>query len=199
VTAITYARIRSAYIEWWDETVDGEFRYETAGDPMRTEKSKSDRNASGPALVAGERKVVYWHRELPPFDAEPMGEHTLEANSPRIPGSLGHRDEMWERCYAELMAQAGRRLEQEVLGLGGDFAHVFNESVASQRDDRTGESWLHGQFSYVLYRKPETRKPESRGPAILAMVLFLAFSAMAAKAQTKATLPQAPIVLRVTA
>ena len=27
-------------------------------------------------------KTVYWHRELPPFDAEVIGEHTLEASSP---------------------------------------------------------------------------------------------------------------------
>src|SRR5580765_4406712 len=31
-----------------------------------------------------DRKVVYWHRELPPLDAEPMGEHTVEANSMRV-------------------------------------------------------------------------------------------------------------------
>jgi mono/diheme cytochrome c family protein len=121
-----------------------------------------------------------------------MGEHVLEADSPRIPGNLGHRDELWEGCYADLMTQAGQRLTQEVLRLGGDWAHVLNESIASKHDERTGESWLHGQFSYVLYRKPETPKPEPRPAAILAVVLFLAFSAMAVHAQTKATVPQAP-------
>ena len=161
---------------------------------MRTEKSESDRNASepAPALVAKQRKVVYWHRELPPLGAETMGEHVLEADSPRIPGNLGHRDELWEGCYADLMAQAGQRLAQEVLRLGGDWAHVLNESIASKHDERTGESWLHGQFSYVLYRKPETRKPEPRSPAILAVALLLAFSAMAVQAQTKGTVSQAP-------
>jgi len=161
---------------------------------MRTEKSELDRNASepAPALVAKQRKVVYWHRELPPLGAETIGEYVLEADSPRIPGNLGHRDELWERCYADLMAQAGLRLAQEVLRLGGDWAHVLNESIASKHDERTGESWLHGQFSYVLYRKPETRKPEPRSPAILAVALLLACSAMAVQAQTKGTVSQAP-------
>jgi hypothetical protein len=186
VTAITYARIGSGYAELHDE----EFRNETAGDPMRTESS--DRNASEPALTARQRKVVYWHRELPPLGAETMGEHVLEAESPRIPGNLGHRDELWEGCYADLMAQAGQRLAQEVLRLGGDWAHVLNESITSKHDERTGESWLHGQFSYVLYRKPETRKPEPRPPAILAVALLLAFGPMAVHAQTKGNVSQAP-------
>jgi hypothetical protein len=30
-------------------------------------------------------KVIYWHRELPPFDAEAMGEHVVEAASGRVP------------------------------------------------------------------------------------------------------------------
>jgi hypothetical protein len=38
---------------------------------------------------------VFWHRELPPFDAEPMGEHVLEATSHHIQGTLAHRDERW--------------------------------------------------------------------------------------------------------
>ncbi len=44
-------------------------------------------------------KVVYWHRDLPPLDAEVIGEHTLEAASSRVPGTLAHRDELWDRCY----------------------------------------------------------------------------------------------------
>ena len=160
---------------------------------MRTETS--DRNASELAPNASTRKVIYWHRELPPFGAEAMDEHVLEANSPRIPGNLAHnlahRDELWERCYADLMAQSGRRLEQEVLRLGGDFAHVLSESVATQHDERTGESWLHGQFSYVLYRQPKT-PPKTRTPASLAVVFVLVFSTIAVDAQTNATLPHAP-------
>src|SRR5579864_1110131 len=72
---------------------------------------------------------VYWHSELPPLDAEAMGEHVVEATSLRVPGTLAYRDELWERCYESVMAGARARLEQEILRLGGDYAHVLNESV----------------------------------------------------------------------
>lgn len=101
--------------------------------------------------------LVYWHRELPPLDAEAIGEHIVEATSQRVPGTLVHRDELWDRCYEDLMAQARRRLEQEVVRLQGDCAHVLNEYVDSQHDEATGESWLHGRFSYMLYRQPVRR------------------------------------------
>ena len=52
------------------------------------------------------------------------------------------------------MAKAGARLEQEVLRLGGHYAHVLDESVDSRHDGATSESWLHGRFTYVLYRRP---------------------------------------------
>ena len=41
------------------------------------------------------RKCIYWHRELPPLEAEMIGEHVLEAMSSRVPGSLAHRGELW--------------------------------------------------------------------------------------------------------
>ena len=102
---------------------------------------------------ANKRKIIYWHRELPPLDAEAMGEHIVEAMSSRVPGTLVYRDELWERCYAELMTQARARLEQELARLGGDCAHVLNEYVDSNHDDVTGEAWLHGRFTYVLYSR----------------------------------------------
>jgi len=98
--------------------------------------------------------VVYWHRELPPLDAEPAESHVLEATSERVPGTLAHRDELWERCYESLMAHASGRLEQEVARLGGTYAHVLDESIDSRHDDATGTAWLHGCFTYVLYRRP---------------------------------------------
>jgi hypothetical protein len=52
------------------------------------------------------------------------------------------------------MVQAQARLEQEVVRLGGNYAHVLDESVDSRHDDVTGESWLHGSFTYMLYRHP---------------------------------------------
>jgi hypothetical protein len=104
-------------------------------------------------------KIVYWHREFPPNDAEMMGEHTLEATSSRVAGTISHRDELWDRCYDELMINAHARLAQEVARLGGHYAHVFDETMNTRRNDATGEAWLHGRFSYMLYRRPGSPTP----------------------------------------
>jgi hypothetical protein len=98
-------------------------------------------------------KIVYWHRELPPLDADLMAEHTLEANSRRVSGSLSQRGELWDQCYRDLMEQAEHRLAQEVARLGGHFAHVLDEVIDPRHDDAAGEAWLHGRFDYVLYRR----------------------------------------------
>ncbi len=100
---------------------------------------------------------VFWHRELPPTDAEPVGEHTVEAVSPRVAGRLAHGDAMWGGCYDGLMAAARERLGQEIVRLGGDAAHVVRESIDSRHDTHTDEGWLHGRFDYVLYRQPDGR------------------------------------------
>jgi hypothetical protein len=105
-----------------------------------------------------EAKIVFWHRELPPLAAELVAEHTVEANSNRVPGTLAHRDDLWDECYRELMANAENRLVQEVARLGGHFAHVHDEAIEPRHDDVAGEAWLHGRFSYMLYLRP----PESR-------------------------------------
>ena len=97
-------------------------------------------------------KSIYWHRELPPINAELMGEHTLEATSAHVPGTLAHRDELWDSCHLDLMSQTRARLEQEMSRLGGRYAHVLDESIDSRHDDVKGEAWLHGRFKYVLYR-----------------------------------------------
>ena len=99
--------------------------------------------------------VVFWHRELPPLQAEAIGEHVLEATSQHVPGTLAHRDEIWDQCYADLMAQTRLRLRQEIDRLGGDFAHVLRESVDSRHDEARGEAWLRGRFTYMLYRLPK--------------------------------------------
>ena len=98
------------------------------------------------------KKVIYWHRELPPFDAEAVGEHTVEASSRRVPGTLAHRDELWNQCYEDVMDRIRTRLEHEVARLEGNYAHVLAESVDSKHDAMTGEAWLHGRFTYMLYR-----------------------------------------------
>jgi hypothetical protein len=102
---------------------------------------------------ANDAGIVYWHRDFPPLDAEPIGEHTVEAASRRVPGTIAHRDDLWQVCHANLMAEARMRMEQEVARLGGDYAHVFDEAIDSRRDDLKNEAWLHGRFDYVLYRR----------------------------------------------
>jgi len=97
---------------------------------------------------------VFWHRELPPIDAEVMAEHTVEANSSRVPGTIAHRGELWDQCYHELIGNVERRLAQEVVRLGGDYAHVHDEAISPKRDEVAGETWLHGTFSYMLYKRP---------------------------------------------
>ena len=106
----------------------------------------------------GVTKLVYWHRELPPIEAELMAEHAIEGTSNRIRGSLTHGDELWERCYRELMTNIENRLVQEAGRLGGHYAHVHDESISPRRDDATGEAWLHGRFRYLLYRRPRARQ-----------------------------------------
>ena len=98
-------------------------------------------------------KRIYWHRELPPPDAEILGEHVVEATSLRVSNTMAAHDELWERCYQDLMLQARKRMEQELKRLGGDYAHVLDESVDSRRDDVAGEAWLHGRFNYVLCKR----------------------------------------------
>ena len=97
-------------------------------------------------------QTVYWHRELPPADAELLGEHTVEATSTRVTGTLVQQGELWDRCYQDLIDQTTHRLDQEISRLGGRYAHVLDESVSTRRDDTKGEAWLHGRFDYVLYR-----------------------------------------------
>jgi hypothetical protein len=84
-----------------------------------------------------------------------MGEHTVEATSDRVEGTIAHRNELWDRCYQDLMARARVRLEQEVARLGGHYAHVLEEVIDTGHDDAKGETWLRGRFTYVLYRRSD--------------------------------------------
>lgn len=120
--------------------------------PTDTSVVKGDDHV--PTISDLDRESVYWHRDLPPLDAEIVGEHVLEATSGRVQGSLAHRDELWDRAYRELMENTHARLKQEISRLGGHYAHVLDESIDSRHDDATGEAWLHGRFTYVLYRRP---------------------------------------------
>jgi hypothetical protein len=109
-------------------------------------------SGSRPAYEAPPAKTVYWHRDLPPIDARAMGEHTVEASSPRIPGTIARRDALWDECQHGLTAEVELRLTQEVARLGGRWAHVLNERIDTKRDAATNETWLHGSYTYVLYR-----------------------------------------------
>jgi hypothetical protein len=120
----------------------------------RTGRRTGNTLRASPVSLPPSKQHVYWHRELPPFDAEPMEEHIVEATSEHVPHTLAHRDELWEHCYEDLMAQARLRLEQEIDRLGGNYAHVLDEHVEDKYDGVTGENWLHGRFRYMLYRRP---------------------------------------------
>jgi hypothetical protein len=112
-----------------------------------------DASCAGPeAIASAAAKRVYWHRELPPIDATTIAEDIVEATSLRVHGTLARRDELWKRCYDDLMVHAEARLIQEVERLHGSCAHVLQESIDSRHDDATGESWLHGQFRFALLR-----------------------------------------------
>ena len=101
-------------------------------------------------------QTIFWHRHLPPVNAEVLGEHTVEAVSTRVQGRLAHGDAMWGTCYDSLMRSAEERMHQELQRLGGDYAHIVGESVDSKHDGHTDEGWLHGRFDYVMYRRPTT-------------------------------------------
>jgi len=96
--------------------------------------------------------IIYWHRELPPVEAEPMGEHVVEATSGHVSDTIAHRDELWNHCRDELTANTRERLQEEVTRLGGRYAHVLAESIDTRHNAGTGEAWLHGRFTYMLYR-----------------------------------------------
>jgi len=83
-----------------------------------------------------------------------MGEHTVEADSDRVAGGLVRGDEVWGRSYDDLMTRTEARLIQEIARLGGEYAHVHDEWIAPKHDAATGQSWLHGRFTYMLYRRP---------------------------------------------
>ena len=116
-------------------------------------------------------KIVYWHRELPPLEAEVAGEYTVEAASAPVPGTIARRDDLWDTCYCDLMEKTRARIEQEVARLHGDYARVVDEAIEPRRDEVKGEAWLRGRFSYVLYRqrtKPEAVQTPPPSPSLLA-------------------------------
>ena len=47
----------------------------------------------------------------------------------RVVWRLRSRDDLWDQCYRDLMAQVHLRLDQEVHRLSGDYAHVLEETI----------------------------------------------------------------------
>lgn len=97
-------------------------------------------------------KAVYWHRDLPPIDAQPIDEHSIEASSPRVPDTIALHDVFWGDSERLLASEVEHRLAQEVSRLGGRCAHVLDERIEVKRDPVLNEAWLHGRYTYVLYR-----------------------------------------------
>jgi hypothetical protein len=50
------------------------------------------------------------------------------------------------------MESACERVREEIARLGGRYAHVFDESIEPRHNAATGETWLYGRFTYMLYR-----------------------------------------------
>lgn len=106
----------------------------------------------GPTAAGTAESVIYWHRELPPLDARPIGEHVVEASSSHVPDTIADREALWNRCERELMSTARQRLRAEIARLGGRCAHVLDESIETRHNPCAGDAWLHGRFTYMLYR-----------------------------------------------
>jgi hypothetical protein len=86
-------------------------------------------------------------RGLDPADANvETGDHHV----PTISDS-GGKCIYWHR---ELMENMQARMKQEIGRLGGHYAHVVDESIDSRHDYAAGQAWLHGIFTYALYRRP---------------------------------------------
>jgi hypothetical protein len=108
-----------------------------------------------PPSVLGE-KLVYWRRELPPLGEAILSEQIVEADSRRL--AIGsHHEELWEKGAAELLEEATRRIEQEIHRQGGSCAHIVDEQVEPKVDYSIGKMWLHGRYTYVLYRHEQPR------------------------------------------
>src|SRR5207245_2468736 len=48
--------------------------------------------------------------------------------------------------------QSARCYSKRRKGIAPEYAHVLNEAIESRHDDATGEAWLHGCVTYMLYR-----------------------------------------------
>ena len=82
----------------------------------------------------------------------PVADDTVEAMSSRVPGTIARHSDLWNQCYDELIGTAERRMSQELTRIGGACARVHNEGIDTRHDAATGEAWLHGRFTFTVYR-----------------------------------------------
>jgi hypothetical protein len=63
---------------------------------MFIECSRENADSAGASVSSGlaTAQTVYWHRDLPPNNAEILGEGVLEATSGRVLGTLANRDHL---------------------------------------------------------------------------------------------------------
>ena len=106
-------------------------------------------------MAATEPAKIFWHRDLPPLNSEVIADQVVEATSRHVPGTLAHRDELWDQCYEDLMVQASARVLQEAHRMGGTCAHILNETVDSRHDPVSGQAWLHGTFVCAICRESQ--------------------------------------------
>lgn len=97
---------------------------------------------------------IFWHRDLPPEGARPLGSHELEANSPPTTWRYGDRDALWAEHQPLLDAAVRQRLTQELDRLGADFAHVVEEHVEAHIEVNAGTFELRGRYGYVALAAP---------------------------------------------
>ena len=83
---------------------------------------------------------------------DPVANDTVEATSSRVPATIARHSELWSRCYDELIKTAERRMSQELKRIGGACARVHDEGIDTRHDAATGEAWLHGRFTFTVYR-----------------------------------------------
>ena len=97
-------------------------------------------------------KRIYWHRDLPPLDAEIEGEHFLDAASEKVPYHFDRRDQLWVECHPSLVSSVETRIDQEITRLGGRCAHIVDEDIEPSVNNGAGLYHLKGKFTYLLYR-----------------------------------------------
>ena len=100
---------------------------------------------------------IYWHRDLPPLDADVVAEHVVEAASDKADYHFDRRDELWHDCAPSLRAHLVERLESELDRLGGAYAHVLEEDVTPHVDYANAQYWLIGRARYSLYKLAASR------------------------------------------